>query len=114
MNETAQFLSSWKVRAIEVLPDNKGVEIEFGVEGRDPIRFRTRRFGIGKRGARSAALAKFASQAGYGVVEDIFRYVSGLPLHLVGDLFPEGPFGSDPEIITVPTLTCVWPDEATG
>jgi hypothetical protein len=114
MDETAQFLKSWKVRAIEVLPGNKGVEVEFGVEGSDPIRFRTRRFGIGKRGARSAALAKFASQAGFGVAEDLFRYVSGLPQDLVGNLFPEGPFGPEPEVIAVPALTCLWPDESTG
>lgn len=83
-DEMDQFLKGWKVRSIEVLPEKQGVEVIFQVEGHDPVRFRTRKFGIGRRGAKSAALAKFAAQAGYGSLEDVFTYVSGLPSDMVG------------------------------
>ncbi len=112
MVEASQFMKPWKVRYIEVLPDNKGVQVEFGVDGRDPVRFRTKRFGIGRRGARSAALAKFASQAGFGVVEDLFHLIVSLPRDTVGTILWSGlaPLGTNSE--SPPTLGCVWPDEA--
>src|SRR6185436_3136260 len=87
VSQLSQFLNAWKVRSIEVLPDNEGVEVEFVVEGHEPFRFRTRKFGIGKRGARSAALAKFASRAGYGEVEELFRHIVSLPRDTVGGIF---------------------------
>jgi hypothetical protein len=93
MSEISQFMKPWKVRAIKALPDNKGVEIEFGTEGREPIRFRTRKFGIGRRNAKSAALAKFSAQAGFGKPRLLFRYLSILPRDQVGNIFPAGPVG---------------------
>jgi hypothetical protein len=93
MNRFSEFMNPWKVRAIMALPDNKGVEVEFGIEGREPIRFRTRKFGIGRRSARSAALAKFSSKAGYGKPEILFKYLATLPRDLVGNVFPAGPVG---------------------
>lgn len=112
MNGAAQFLSMWKVRAIEALPDERGVEVEFGIEGRPPVRFRTRQFAVGRRSNKTAALAKFASKAGYGAVEDVFHYLTCLPRDQVGNLFPAGPIG----LVTgdnVPSpLACLWPDES--
>ncbi len=110
MNEVAQFLNNWKVRAIEALPNNKGVEVEFGIEGRPPIRFKTRQFAVGKRSNKTAALARFASKAGYGAVEDVFHYLTVLPPDQVGDLFPAGPIGLDPREHQPPVLSCKWPD----
>ena len=107
---TDQFLKGWKVRSIEVLPEKQGVEVIFQVEGHDPVRFRTRKFGIGRRGAKSAALAKFAAQAGYGTVEDVYTFVSGLPSDLVGGIFQTGPLGVEAE--APPALRCVWPEVA--
>lgn len=68
-------LQPWKVRSIEILPNQRGAEVTFSVEGRDPMRFRTRRFGVGRRGAKSAALAKFAAQAGFGEVAVLYQYL---------------------------------------
>lgn len=93
MDRISKFMKPWKVLAIKALPDNKGVEVEFGTEGREPIRFRTRKFGIGRRNAKSAALAKFAAQAGFGKPRLLFRYLSILPRDQVGNLFPAGPVG---------------------
>src|SRR5687768_8169189 len=87
-DEMDQFLRGWKVRSIEVLPKKQGVEVTFQIEGHDPVRFRTRKFGIGRRGAKSAALAKFAAQAGYGTVEALFHYLSSVPTDMVGNIFP--------------------------
>ncbi len=105
-----QFLKGWIVRSIEVLPEKRGVEVIFQIEGHDPIRFRTRKFGIGRRSAKSAALAKFASRAGYGPVEEVFRYVSGLPSDMVGGIFQAGPLGLEAE--EPAALRCIWPEEA--
>ena len=93
MNDFSQFMKSWKVRAIKALPGNKGVEIEFGIKGRDSVRFETRQFSIGKRSNRTAALARFASKAGYGKPEILFKYLATLPRDLVGNVFPAGPVG---------------------
>jgi hypothetical protein len=112
MVEASQFMKSWKVRHIEVLPDNRGVEVEFGVEGRDPVRFRTKRFGIGRRGARSAALAKFASQAGFGEAEDLFHLIVSLPRKTVGRILWPGILTLTADTELPQTLGCVWPDEA--
>ena len=111
MSQLSQFLNAWKVRSIEVLPDNEGVEVEFVVEGHEPFRFRTRKFGIGKRGARSAALAKFASRAGYGEVEELFRHIVSLPRDTVGGIFYPGPVELPGEPQASPVLTCLWSDE---
>ena len=105
---TDQFLKGWKVRSIEVLPEKQGVEVTFQIEGHDPVQFRTRKFGIGRRGARSAALAKFAAQAGYGSVEEVFRYVSGLPGDMVGGIFQAGPLGQEADQPV--SLRCMWPE----
>ena len=93
MDQISKFMKPWKVRAINALPDNKGVEIEFGTEGRDSVRFQTRQFSIGKRSNRTAALAKFSSKAGYGKTGILFKYLATLPRDQVGNLFPAGPIG---------------------
>lgn len=107
MLKTAQFLTAWRVQEIVVLPDNQGIRVTLGVEGHDPICFRTRKFGIARRGAKSAALAKFASQAGYGEVEELFKYVSGLPGDMVGNIFAAGPIGNMPDCQSPSELRCV-------
>ena len=107
MSDLSQFQKALKVQTIEVLPDNRGVEVTIGAEGKTPFRFRTRRFGIGRRGARSAALARFAAQAGYGQVEEVFHYLSGLPRDLVGNIFPTGPLGFEADQAVPPVLRCI-------
>ena len=110
MNEAPQFLKAWIVQRIVVLPENRGVEVTFAVAGRDPFSFRTRKFGVGRRGAKSAALAKFASHAGFGEAEAIFDYLCGLPCVTVGGILP---FPLTPETAPEATpLRCFWPDES--
>lgn len=104
-----QFLKGWRVVSIEILSEKRGVEVTFQTEGNE-VRFRTRKFGIGQRGAKSGALAKFASRAGYGTVETLFHYLSSVPTDLVGNIFPTGPLGLEAE--APPALRCVWPEEA--
>lgn len=110
MNEAAQFLNSWKVQSIFVLGEDRGVEVTFAVAGHDPFSFRTRKFGLGRRGAKSAALAKFASHAGFGEVKAIFDYLCGLPRDTVGGILP---FPLTPKTSPKSTpLRCIWPDES--
>lgn len=108
---TEQFLKPWKVTAIQVLPNKRGVEVTLCTEGRDPISFQTKRFAIGRRGAKSAALAKFASAAGYGDAEDLYLHVTSLPANWIGDVFfgSEVPNAFQPE--PAPALRCVFPAE---
>jgi len=109
---TKQFLRGWRVWGLEALPAGGGVQITFGMEGYDPIRFRTQEFAVGKRNARTAALARFASHSGYGDVEDIFDYLCVLPSDLEGDIFPLGPLvGSDTALMDLPSLRCLSPGD---
>lgn len=110
MDEEAQFLKAWKVQRIVVLPENRGVEVTFAVAGHDPFSFRTRKFGVGRRGAKSAALAKFASHAGFGEAKAIFDYLCGLPRETVGGILPF-PLTRKTAPKTTP-LRCFWPDES--
>lgn len=110
MDEAGQFLSAWKVQSIEILLGGKGAQVTFRTDGRAPIRFRTSRFGIGKRGAKSAALAKFASQAGFGEASFLYRHVCALPPDLTGPVF----WDEMPALVAsrkAPrALRCHWPD----
>ncbi len=110
MDDPQQLLPAWKVREIVVLPDGKGVQVTMSVEGHDPVKLRTRSFGIGKRGARAAALAKFSADSGYGAPDELYKYLASLPREFVGDPFPEGPF-SEADFPDSPVLKCVWPTE---
>ena len=83
-------LAPWKVKSIVKLPGSDGIEVAFSGEGGVPVRFRTTEFGVGERGAKSAALAKFAAAAGFGDVRDIFVFVTGYPQTSAGILFSEG------------------------
>lgn len=86
MSVSPPFPNAWTVQSVVVLPENKGVQVTLAVEGRDPVRFRTKRFGVGRRGARSAALAKFADQAGFGDGEELYRLICTLPRDFHGPL----------------------------
>lgn len=86
MAVSPQFPNAWTVKSVVVLPGDKGVQVTFAVAGRDPIRFRTKRFGVGRRGRRTAALAKFADQAGYGDAEELYRHLCTFPRDFQGPL----------------------------
>ncbi len=111
MTEATQFLKAWKVLSIEVLTNGRGVEISFASEGREPVSIHTKRFAVGRRGARAAALAKFAAQAGYGDVEDLYSYITCLPRAFDGFLFHECQLSIAADNDASPTLRCLWPDE---
>jgi hypothetical protein len=85
----------WRVSSIEVVRAGRAVEVEFAFDGRSPFRFRTRKFGIGGRNARTAALARFAARAGYGDVSTVFAYLSQLPRNSEGRLFAIGSSSND-------------------
>ena len=105
-----QFLSAFKVQSISVLP-NKTVEVVFQAGDHDPVRFCTRKFGVGRRGVKTAALAKFASDAGFGEAEELYRYLLRTPRDHVGEVFfqlVETGLETAPEDTP---LRCVWPDE---
>jgi hypothetical protein len=90
LTQVADNLAPWKVKSIVNLRDAAGVEVAFIGEGGLPVRFHTTEFDVGERGAKSAALAKFAAAAGFGDVEDIFDFLTGLPKSSAGILFSEG------------------------
>lgn len=55
-----------------------------------PSVFQMIEFGIGRRRAKAAALARFAASAGFGDAWDIYRFVAGLPRTMTGVIFAEG------------------------
>jgi hypothetical protein len=83
-------LSGWRVSKIEVVDQGRAIQVEFNVDGRSPFLFRTSKFGVGGRDARTAALARFAAHAGYGDVEKVFRYLIRLDSDGEGTLYPPG------------------------
>jgi len=89
LKQVDQHLQAWKVRSVVVLPEHSGVEVTLSVTGHDPIRFRTKRFGVGRRGAKAAALARFAARAGFGDAEEIYRFLLDLPRNMTGIIFAE-------------------------
>lgn len=76
-----------KVYSIACLPDDQGVEVAFSFDGRQTVRFQTTEFDVGVRGAKTAALARFAAAAGFGDAEEIYDFLVGLPRNKVGNLF---------------------------
>jgi hypothetical protein len=108
MNVAPKSPKAWIVRSIVVLPERRGVEVTFAVNGRDPVRFKTKRFGVGRRGARSAALAKFADQAGFGDAMKLYRYLCFLPPDFQGPIL-FGPLAC--KKAQPSKLRCVRPEE---
>jgi hypothetical protein len=90
LTQVVDSLSPWKVRSIVKLPGSGAVEVAFRGEGGFPVRFQTTEFDVGERGAKAAALAKFAAAAGFGEAQEIYSYLSGLPQDSPGILFSEG------------------------
>jgi hypothetical protein len=94
---------SWAVSAVEVLAD-KRVRVVFATEpGGHKEEFVTRKFGVGRRGAKAAALAKFCTKA--GLADDVMVAYS-LIRHLPHDY--KGPLLFTPVIEEVePRLSVV-------
>lgn len=75
----------WAVDAVEILSGNR-VRVLFTTHG-GRQEFVTRRFGIGKRGKRSAALARFCFKSGLAAdVIDAYRHICFLPVTYTGPL----------------------------
>jgi hypothetical protein len=89
LKQVDHHLQAWKVRSVVMLPEQKGVEVTFSVTGQDVIRFRTKQFGVGRRGAKAAALAKFVARAGFGDAKEIYRFLLDLPRTMTGIIFSE-------------------------
>lgn len=95
MDSSTPLPQGWQVRSIEVVRNGRAVEVEFTFDGRSPFRFRTRKFGVGGRNARTANLARFAASAGFGDVRVVFEHLARMRRDHEGDVFPLGPLGQD-------------------
>ena len=89
IKQVERYLQAFKVRSVAMLPEQRCVEVTLSVTGHDLIRFRTKRFGVGRRGAKTAALAKFAANAGFGDAVEIYRFLLDLPQDMSGIIFSE-------------------------
>lgn len=77
---------SWAVNSVEILAD-KRVRVVFTTYRGHKQDFVTRKFGIGRRGARAAALAKFCTKAGLvGDVMEAYQFIRKLPRTYTGPL----------------------------
>lgn len=75
-----------KVFCIKALPGLKGIEITLSVDGKE-LRLITSDFEIGRRGAKTAALARFAAASGFGDAEAIYKFLIDFPSDMTGVLF---------------------------
>jgi len=76
--------SGWKVAEIEIEP-NKGATVKM-VLGSETVRLHSPEFGVGRRGRKAAALARFAAKSGLGPVRRLFRFFASLPEDYKGPL----------------------------
>lgn len=90
LTQVADNLSSWKVKSIVKLPGSDGVEVTFSGENGTPVRFLATEFGMGERGAKLAALARFAAAAGFGDSKNIFDFLTDYGQESRAILFSEG------------------------
>ena len=77
----------WAVDNIEILAD-KRVRVVLATDTGGHQEFVTRKFGVGRRGAKTAALAKFAAKAGLGDVGALYRHFRCLPEDYRGAVLP--------------------------
>jgi hypothetical protein len=68
--------SGWQLFRIDVAPEEPTrVTLKLGTE---TVCFNTPNFAVGRRDAKTAALAKFVAKSGFGEVIDLFRYLASL------------------------------------
>lgn len=87
--------SGWRLQSIEVLP-NRAVKVTMTTESGRHEQFTTRDFGVGRRRAKCAALARFVAKSWGLEVRRTFRHLLALPQEFRGpivitDLVPERP-----------------------
>lgn len=83
-------LHPWQVQSIKKLPEDFGFEVAFSIPESETFRCQTQEFEVGQRGAKTAALARFAAASGFGDAQHIFHYLCGLPRDMAGILFAKG------------------------
>jgi hypothetical protein len=83
-------LCPWQVKSIRKLSEDSGFEVAFSIPESETFRCQTQEFEVGQRGAKTAALARFAAASGFGDAQHIFRYLCGLPRDMSGVLFAKG------------------------
>lgn len=84
----------FRVSRIEVL-QNRRVRVSFTTDAGRTEAFTTRRFGVGRRKAKAAALAKFVARSGLADAQQMFRDLLRLPADFNGVLFPPLPCDDD-------------------
>jgi hypothetical protein len=79
--------SGWTVEAIDIVGE-EGAKLHLkSAEGHHTI-LHTPDFGVGQRGPKAAALARFAEHCGFGNRYDIYEFIWALPEDWSGPLLP--------------------------
>ncbi len=86
----------WTVESIEILGD-EGARLHLRTPDGHPTTLHTPDFGVGQRGAKAAALARFAEHCGFGNRYEIYELVWALPEDWNGPLLPVPQIGMEPD-----------------
>ena len=78
----------WRLKRVDIVPGEPAL-VTFSC-GNETARFRTRRFAVGRRGAKTAALAKFVARSGFGDAEELYHWFASLWPDYTGPIPVEG------------------------
>ena len=86
----------WTVESIEIVGD-EGARIHLRATDGHITILQTPDFGVGQRGPKAAALARFAEQCGFGSRRDVYEFIWALPEDWNGPLLPRPQIGLEPD-----------------
>lgn len=84
---TPEIAPGWSVESIDILAD-EGARLHLRTEDGRKTLLHTPDFGVGRRGPKAAALARFAEYCGFGNRHDIYEFIWALPEDWSGPLLP--------------------------
>jgi len=86
----------WTVESIDILGAD-GAKLHLIAPDGHRTTLHTPDFGVGQRGPKAAALARFAERCGFGSRRDIYEFIWALPEDWNGPLLPRPQIGLDPD-----------------
>jgi len=84
----------WSVESIDILAE-EGARLHLRTQDGRRTLLHTPDFGVGRRGPKAAALARFAEYCGFGDRHDIYEFIWGLPEDWNGPLLPRPELGTE-------------------
>jgi hypothetical protein len=84
----------WTVESIDIVGEH-GAKLHLRSPDGHRTTLHTPDFGVGQRGPKAAALARFAERCGFGSRRDIYEFIWALPDDWNGPLLPRPDLGPE-------------------